>query len=275
MALERFVASVFAPLFFASIGLCTDLARHFDLALVLALTGVATVTKVAGGWAGARLGGLKRREAWAVGHAINSRGAMQIVLGMVALKQGMITERLFVALVVMALATSMMAGPLVRRTLGRDCDRHFGSYLHERAFLPDPAATTVSSAIVELSRALADAHGLDGASIAEAVLRRERTMATGLEHGVAVPHGRLPDLRCPIVALGICRGGLDFGCFDGQLATFVVPTVTPSEDDQTQLQVLADISLSLGSEAVRNQLLAARNVEEVRAALEAAEDGQR
>ena len=200
---------------------------------------------------------------------------MQVVLGMVALKQGMITERLFVALVVMALATSMMAGPLVRRSLGRYCERRFGSYLHERAFLPDLEATTASSAIAELSRALAAAHGLDGASIAEAVLQRERTMATGLECGIAVPHGRLPDLRYPIVALGICRGGLDFGCLDGQLATFVVLTVTPSEDDQTQLQVLADISRALSAETVRGKLLAARNIKEVRAALGEADEGQR
>ncbi len=57
--------------------------------------------------------------AWAIGFAMNARGAMGIILGMLALENGLIRERMFVALVVMALITSMMSGPAMQWLLGR------------------------------------------------------------------------------------------------------------------------------------------------------------
>jgi len=273
-ALERFVASIFAPLFFASIGLRVDFVAHFDLALALVLTGVATVGKVGGGWLGARLGRLQSREAWAVGFAINSRGAMQLVLGVLALKLGLVGDRLFVALVVMSLATSMAAGPLMQRALKLRVRRHFTSHLDARCFVADLEGTTADAAIVELSRAVAQAHGLDSTAIAEAVLEREHTMATGLAAGVAVPHARMPGLTRPIIALGISHAGVDFGGLDGQPATIVVLTLTPVADDQAQLEFLADISRTLRSESVRTRLLAARQLVEVRAALKETDAAQ-
>jgi mannitol/fructose-specific phosphotransferase system IIA component (Ntr-type) len=231
------------------------------------LIGLATLGKVGGGWLGARLGALQSREAWAVGFAINSRGATQLVLGVLALKLRLAAERLFVAMVVMSLATSMAAGPLVQRMLKLRARRHFATYLDARTFVANLEGRTADAAIEELARAVADASGLNARAVAEAILQRERTMATGLEHGVAVPHARLPGLRRPLIALGISHSGVDFGCLDGQPTTIVVLTLTPASDDQAQLELLADIARTLRSEPVRNRLLAARRFAEVRAAL--------
>jgi Kef-type K+ transport system membrane component KefB len=48
---------------------------------------------------------------------MNARGAMEIILASVALEQHLIDERLFVALVVMALVTSLLSGPVMARLL--------------------------------------------------------------------------------------------------------------------------------------------------------------
>jgi len=48
---------------------------------------------------------------------MNARGAMEIILGLIALENGLIDEKLFVALVVMALVTSMSAAPLMKWAL--------------------------------------------------------------------------------------------------------------------------------------------------------------
>jgi Kef-type K+ transport system membrane component KefB len=53
----------------------------------------------------------------ALGFAMNARGAMEIILATIALEHGMIHEELFVALVVMALVTSIMSGPAIRALL--------------------------------------------------------------------------------------------------------------------------------------------------------------
>ncbi len=56
---------------------------------------------------------MDNRESLAVGFAMNSRGAMEIILGLLALGRGIITQELFVALVITAILTSMMGGPVM------------------------------------------------------------------------------------------------------------------------------------------------------------------
>jgi len=57
------------------------------------------------------------REAWAVAFGLNARGATGIILAGVGLANGVIDARNFVAIVVMALITSLMAGPAMSRLL--------------------------------------------------------------------------------------------------------------------------------------------------------------
>jgi Kef-type K+ transport system membrane component KefB len=57
------------------------------------------------------------REAWAIGFGLNARGATGLILAGVGLSQGIIDHRVFVALAVMAIATSMMSGPAMRHLL--------------------------------------------------------------------------------------------------------------------------------------------------------------
>ena len=105
------------PFFFATVGLRVDFAQHIDIVLVLLVLVVACLGKVTGCGIAARVAGLNRGEAWAVAFAMNSRGAMEVILGLAALDAGLITPKLFVALVIMAFATSMLSGPLIRRAL--------------------------------------------------------------------------------------------------------------------------------------------------------------
>ena len=78
---------------------------------------LATVGKLAGSYLGARISGIEWRSALAIGFGMNARGAMEIVLAGVALEYKLIDQRLFVALVTMALLTSMLSGPMMQRLL--------------------------------------------------------------------------------------------------------------------------------------------------------------
>jgi Kef-type K+ transport system membrane component KefB len=122
--IRQIVTNVFAPFFFASIGLRTNFAANFSLGVTLTLIAVACVGKILGATWGARLGGMDARSSWAVGFAMNARGAMEIILGVLALRAGLIGDRMFVALVVMALFTSLISGPAIQAVLGRS---HFSS----------------------------------------------------------------------------------------------------------------------------------------------------
>lgn len=111
----QFVTNVFAPLFFVSIGFKVNFIQNFDLPLVLLVFFLAVGCKVFGAALGGYIGGLSKRESLAVGFGLNARGAMEIILGTLALNAGLIDSKMFVALVVMALVTSMMSGPLMKR----------------------------------------------------------------------------------------------------------------------------------------------------------------
>lgn len=112
--IHQFVTNIFAPLFFVGIGLKVNFIANFDLQLVALVFFLAVFCKVAGASLGAWMGGLTRRESFAVGFGLNARGAMEIILGTLAYKAGVIDVKMYVALVVMALLTSIISGPLVR-----------------------------------------------------------------------------------------------------------------------------------------------------------------
>ncbi len=115
--IHQFVTNVFAPLFFVSLGLKVNFIQNFDLTLVAVVLFLAVICKLAGSFIGAYFGGLTSREALAVGFGMNARGAMEIILGTLALNAGLIDERMFVALIIMALVTSLMSGPLMKKFL--------------------------------------------------------------------------------------------------------------------------------------------------------------
>jgi Kef-type K+ transport system membrane component KefB len=112
--IHQFVTNIFAPLFFVSIGLHVDFILHFNLQLVLIVLVIASIGKIFGAWLGAYMGGLDFKNSMAVGFGMNARGAMEILLGTIAFKAGIIHPDLFVALIIMALLTSISSAPLMK-----------------------------------------------------------------------------------------------------------------------------------------------------------------
>jgi Kef-type K+ transport system membrane component KefB len=111
---HQFINNIFAPLFFVSIGLRVNFFTNFDWILSMIIIVIAFAGKITGSGIGTRLGGFTWRESFAAACGMNARGAMEIILGIVALENGLINERVFVSLVIMALVTSMSSGPLMK-----------------------------------------------------------------------------------------------------------------------------------------------------------------
>jgi Kef-type K+ transport system membrane component KefB len=116
---HQFINNIFAPLFFVSIGLRVNFITNFDLVLTVAILAIAFTGKIIGSGLGARIGGFSWKESLAAGFGMNARGAMEIILGLIALENGLINEKVFVSLVIMALLTSMTSGPLMKWSLNR------------------------------------------------------------------------------------------------------------------------------------------------------------
>jgi Kef-type K+ transport system membrane component KefB len=112
--ITHFALGFFAPIYFISMGMTTNYIANFDLLLVIVILVVALGSKLFGVLLGAKLAGMPLdRDTWAIAFGLNARGATGIILAGVGRAAGVIDDRIFVAIVVMALVTSMIAGPMM------------------------------------------------------------------------------------------------------------------------------------------------------------------
>ena len=242
VTIDHFVSFIFAPVFFASIGLKVDFLTYFDLPLVLTVLLGTCACKLAGGALGARWGGMGPREAWSVGFAMVSVGAMGIIVGLLALEAGIISQRLFVALVIMAIGTSMLSGPSMRYILRPPKKWRLQDTLNSKLFFRNLGALTRREAVHEVTAAACEAAGLDARVIEAAVWEREEALSTGIGQGVALPHARIEGLLEPIVAVGISDTGIDFDAPDGKPANVIFLILTPAANPSIQLVISSEIA---------------------------------
>jgi mannitol/fructose-specific phosphotransferase system IIA component (Ntr-type) len=271
--IDQFVSFFFAPLFFASIGLRVNFAANFDLSLTLTVLGLALFGKVAGSALGGRLGGLPWREAWGAGFGMGAQGTMGIILGVLALQFGFIGQEVFVSLVVMALVTSLISGPMLQKILRLKKPRKFTDYLQPQGFIRRLDGADSREVIRELSQVIAPLAGLDVAEVCSAVLAREKIMATGIGHGVAVPHARFRDLAEPLVGIGFSDSGVDFDAPDETAARIICLILTPPHDNGAQLEILADIATTFKNEGLREKAFHLTSYTELLALVKSGKDG--
>ncbi|MDH3517427.1 MAG: cation:proton antiporter [Acidimicrobiia bacterium] len=115
--LEVMTASVFAPIFFAFSGLRVDIGLLNSVEAVVWTVGLivmAIVAKVSGTFVGGILGGIRGREALALGSGLSALGAMGIVVAIVGLNLGVVSETGYTVLVLAAIVTSLVAPQLLK-----------------------------------------------------------------------------------------------------------------------------------------------------------------
>lgn len=112
---EPFAVTLLLPLFFAMTGLRmrADALHAGDIVLCLVVIAVATAGKLLGTFSAARSTGLPAREAWRLGALMNTRGLMELIVLNLGYELGLLGDRLFAVLVIMALVTTAMTGPLL------------------------------------------------------------------------------------------------------------------------------------------------------------------
>jgi Kef-type K+ transport system membrane component KefB len=113
--IEPFATVLLLPLFFASTGLRTrlDLLQGSEWLLCLGIVAIATVGKMGGTVLAARFSGLGGRDALRLGALMNTRGLMELIVLALGLQLGLLDERLYAILVLVAIVTTVMTGPLL------------------------------------------------------------------------------------------------------------------------------------------------------------------
>ena len=107
----------------------------------------------------------------------------------------------------------------------------------------------------------------DRKAVLQAVRDRERKLSTGMQNGIAIPHGKADTVNSLVAAVGLRPEGIDFEAIDDEPCTIFILTVSPANRTGPHVQFLAEISRLLNDESVRHSLLTAKSEEEVIRAL--------
>lgn len=104
---------------------------------------------------------------------------------------------------------------------------------------------------------------VDKDKVLKSVLEREKKMTTGMEHGIALPHGKTDAVNDLVVAIGLKKEGMEFDCIDHNPARIFIMTVSPLSHSGPHIQFLAEVSKLLKDHKAREQLLNAVTEEDV------------
>ncbi|MBN2512736.1 MAG: cation:proton antiporter [Sedimentisphaerales bacterium] len=269
--ISQMVYAIFVPLFFVNIGLKVDFLRSFDVFLILLMSVVGILGRYLGAWIGVCFTRLPTSNRQAISIAHTPGGAMEIVIGMLALEYNLITELVFVAIVFSAIVSSVTLGPWLSYSIRKRREISILEYFSHRAILSHLKSRDKEHAIGELCALSAGIDGsLEAEEVYDHVLQRENTMGTAMEEGIAIPHARLASLKSPIVVFGRSLGGIEWNSPDDKPARLIFLILTPASDDDVQVQILGLIARVISNPQVRQDIMQCDNADEIWAILHTA-----
>lgn len=128
--------------------------------------------------------------------------------------------------------------------------------LSEDLVIPALAGRTKAEVIDELAGVVAQHHPeLDRGRLVQALEDRERLNSTALGDGIAIPHGKLANVKRVVAAFGRHRTGVDFQSLDGKPTHLFFLLVAPEDSAGAHLKALARISRLLKDEGFRQRLM--------------------
>jgi len=257
--LNQFVTNLFAPLFFVSIGLRVNFWEDFNLILVLVIVIVTFIGKVSASGLGAYLGGMDKKDALAVGFGMSSTGAMGIILGLIALEANLINQELYVALVILAIVTSISSAPIMNYIIRKKRITLTGILKPELVFFTD--FKSKEEIIKHLAGSVSNYHKLNEEEILAEVMKRENDSPTGIANYLALPHGRI-NFKKTVIAAAVNKSGIDFGALDGEESRIIFLLLTPKNNNELQLRLLSEIGQKFRNRNKAEEYLTAKNPQE-------------
>ena len=95
------------------------------------------------------------------------------------------------------------------------------------------------------------------------ILKREAQSSTGMEEGIAIPHGKTDAVKIPTVAIGISKKGVDYESLDGKPSHLFFMIAAPANSNNSHIELLSKITTLLLEDDIREALVNAKSKEEV------------
>lgn len=130
--------------------------------------------------------------------------------------------------------------------------------LDQSLIVADLTSKTKKNVLEELVSHLAKCEGnIDENELLKVLLEREKLGSTGINDGVAVPHGKLKNIDRLLAVFGRSREGVDFGALDSKPSHLFFLLVAPESSAGTHLKALARISRIAQNETFRKRCMKA------------------
>ena len=137
-------------------------------------------------------------------------------------------------------------------------------FLNAQNVVPTLASREKNAVLREVADGLASAHPpLDKNRVLQVLLDRERISTTAIGEGVAIPHGKLPDVDHVIGVFARSAEGIDFASLDGAPTHLFFVLIAPENAAADHLKALARISRLLKDEVFRRRLMEAKTRQEI------------
>jgi PTS system nitrogen regulatory IIA component len=136
--------------------------------------------------------------------------------------------------------------------------------LSKNLVIPDLRETDKQSVLDELVRHLSHkVAGIDTSELLGVLLEREQLGSTGIGDGIAIPHGKLKDLKQLIAVFGKSAAGVSFDAMDGRPVHLFFLLVAPENSAGVHLKALARLSRLLKRNGFRQKLMSVADAEQL------------
>ena len=138
------------------------------------------------------------------------------------------------------------------------------SFLPREGVMAHLGAQSGEQVLRELAEALCLADpSLQSAEVCAVLEEREKLGSTGIGSGVAIPHGKLASAKKIVASFGRSEKGIDFQSQDGEPAHLFFALIAPENAAGLHLKVLAKLSRLLKDREFRDQLMKAKDSDEI------------
>lgn len=262
--INQMVHAFFVPIFFANIGLKIDFIKGFDWFLVLIITIIGIFSRYIGAYLGVFLAKVPKVNRNLISIAHTPGGMMEIVVALLAFEMGVITEKIFIAIIFSAVFSSVIVGIWMERALVKRKEVSILKYLdlNKGIFLLN--SKIKESALIEiLKNTSLIIKSLEFSEIKNEMIKREEDFSTAVGEEIAIPHVRVDGIIEPSIFFIFSEEGVDWNSPDGKLVHFIFFLVSPKNENDLHIEILSKIIKVIQISENRQAIRSLKNMEDI------------
>jgi Kef-type K+ transport system membrane component KefB/mannitol/fructose-specific phosphotransferase system IIA component (Ntr-type) len=260
---QDFIFGVFAPIFFVLIGMQLKVSRPESLIPIFALLIITSVVKISAAYVGGIIGGLGKKNAFAIACGLNTQGTMGIIVALIGYEMGVFNEEMFSVIVIICVLTSLFVGPLLKWAI-RGVQRPLAKFFDQEHVFLDIEGTTKEEIVDNMARLLFERKIVDNElELRNAVFERELTFSTAIGEGIALPHARMLSVTEPILCFFRLKNAVDYNSPDNKPVQLLFLELTADNDDGMHLNLMSQVTRFVSKADNREKLLNCTKEEEV------------